>query len=321
VGNAAFTSFDELPAGATVATIGTFDGVHRGHQHLLKVVADRARDLGVRSLVVTFEPTPAQFFRPASFAGRLVTPGQKVDLILGCGIDTVLVHPFDQAFANLTPAAFMTMLVESGHTTELWIGADFALGHGRSGNAEVLTSIGAELGVAVKVINRVDIDGIAVSSSMIRTLVAAGEINQANALLGHRFAIPGEVIKGAQVGRTIGYPTANVPLPEDLVLPSDGIYATYAQFGDDPTMRPAMTYIGTRPALNTGSRLIETHLLDFVGDLYGQILTTSFVRQLRPDSDFVSVELLVKQLQDDEAHTRDVLGLAATRALFDITEV
>ncbi|HEU0163846.1 MAG TPA: bifunctional riboflavin kinase/FAD synthetase [Thermomicrobiales bacterium] len=316
-----FTSFDALPEGATVATIGTFDGVHRGHQHLLTVVRDRARELDVRSLVVTFEPTPAQFFRPASFAGRLVTPEQKVELILGCGIDAVLVHPFDQAFADLTPAAFMTTLVESGHPRELWIGADFALGHARAGNADVLTSLGADLGVAVKVIDRVDIDGTAVSSSAIRKLVAAGEIDQANTLLGHRFAIPGEVIKGAQVGRTIGYPTANVPLPEDLVLPSDGIYATYAQIGDDPAQRPAMTYIGTRPALNTGSRLIETHLIDFVGDLYGQELTTSFVRRLRPDSDFVSVELLVKQLQDDEVHTREVLGLAPATALSEISEV
>jgi len=290
-------------------TIGTFDGVHRGHQHLLAKVRERALALGRPSLVVTFEPNPYQFFSPERFKGRLTTSRQKLELIRGCGIDRVLVLPFTAEFAAQSAETFMARLVSSEHPVELWIGSDFALGKGRSGDISRLKEIGSSLGLSVHSVERVDFEGVSVSSSEIRTLVADGQVDEAGRLLGHPFVIDGEVIPGSQVGRTIGYPTANVALPESQVVPADGIYVVHARIDGELLDRPAMTYIGTRPALNTGSRLIETHLVDFEGDLYGRGLATSFLTQLRPDSDFVSIEALVAQLQQDEADTRAYLSL------------
>ncbi len=290
-------------------TIGTFDGVHRGHCHLLAKVRARANQLGGNSLVVTFEPNPLQLFSPERFKGRLTTPRQKLALIGANGIDRALVLPFTHELAGQTAETFMVRLVTADHPVEMWIGSDFALGKGRKGDFSRLKDIGTPLGLSVHSVDRVDFDGVSVSSSEIRTLVAEGNVEEAQRLLGHPFVIEGEVIPGSQVGRTIGYPTANVALPESQVIPADGIYVVYARIGDESLDRPAMTYIGTRPALNTGSRLIETHLIDFDGDLYGQRLSTSFVTQLRPDSDFVSVEALIAQLQQDEANTRSFLSL------------
>ncbi len=297
--------------GPCVISIGTFDGVHRGHQHLLRMVKTRAQELGLPSLVITFEPAPVQVFAPERFKGRLATPERKVELIRSCGIDQVLVLPFTRELALLSPEAFMNELAETVHPVEIWVGHDFALGHQRAGNVARLREIGSTLNMAVNAVERVDFDGMTVSSSEIRSLITDGHVEDAHRLLGHLFEIEGEVIHGSQVGRTIGYPTANVALPQDLVVPADGIYVVYAQIEGDPLERPAMTYIGTRPALNTGSRLIETHLIDFADDIYGQRLTTSFVKHLRPDSDFVNVERLVGQLQQDEADTRKMLNLPA----------
>ena len=303
-----YSTFEQLPDVETVATIGTFDGVHRGHQHLLGRVLDRARERNAKTLVITFEPSPAQFFRPQAFAGRLTSAAQKIAILQEVGIDFVLVLPFTQDLANTSATAFMTRLSECGHVREMWIGADFALGHHREGNAPRLREIGAGLGIDVNVIDRVDIDGESISSSEIRGLILSGDVERANRLLGHRFTIRGPVVHGSKVGRTIGFPTANVPLPEQEVLPLDGIYASYARLGDDPTPLEAMTYIGTRPALNTGERLIETHLLDFAGDLYGQDLATEFVSRIRPDADFPSVDALVEQLKADEVAARRVFS-------------
>lgn len=304
----AMSRTDGLPA---IVTIGTFDGVHRGHQHLLKLVHARAVKIGGVSVAVTFEPSPAQLFNPDRFDGRLTTPEQKVALIRSCGIDHVLVLPFTRDLARLSPEAFLQRLGEEIILAELWVGSDFALGHKRAGDVPRLREIGADMGFTVNAIERVGFDGLEASSSTIRRLVADGVVDEAARLLGYRYAISGEVIRGSQVGRTIGYPTANVALPADLVLPADGIYATYARIGSETVERPAMTYIGTRPALNTGSRLIETHLLDFNDDLYGRMLTTSFVTHLRPDADFPGVDALVAQLQRDEEDTRSVLGLSS----------
>ena len=302
--NITFTNHADGPC---VVSIGTFDGVHRGHQYLLAKVRERATKLGLSSLVVTFEPIPVQLFNPDLFKGRLATPERKLELIGACGIDRVLVLPFTREFAKLSPEEFMEQLVKQVQPVELWVGSDFALGHGRSGNVDRLGEIGSELNLAVNAVDRIDFEEMGVSSSVIRHLIAEGHVEAAERLLGRPYEISGEVIRGSQVGRTIGYPTANVALPESLVLPADGIYVTYARIDGDTQDRPAMTYIGTRPALNTGIRLIETHLIDFDDDLYGKQLTTSFVKHLRPDSDFAGVESLVAQLQQDEADTRKAL--------------
>lgn len=304
-----YTTFTDHADGPCVVSIGTFDGVHRGHQHLLTRVRERATELGLSSLVVTFEPTPVQLFNPDLFKGRLVTPERKLKLIGACGIDRAIVLPFTREFAKLSPEEFMAQLVEQVQPVELWVGSDFALGHGRSGNVDRLRAIGSKMNLTVNAVDRIDFDGMAVSSSVIRNLIADGHVETADRLLGQPYEISGEVIRGSQVGRTIGYPTANVALPQSLALPADGIYVAHARIEGETQERPAMTYIGTRPALNTGSRLIETHLIDFDDDLYGKQLTTSFVKHLRPDSDFTSVESLVAQLRQDEADTRKALQM------------
>lgn len=310
-----YQGFDEIPVGRHVVSIGTFDGVHLGHQHLLRTARERAEELGVPLLAVTFEPPPSQVIRPESFPGRLVTAEQKLDLLARLEVSATLVLEFTETLMMMSPEAFLQRLAAAAHPVELWIGEEFALGYNRAGDVKRLTAIGVDLGFTVTAVARVEMAGEIVSSSRIRNLVKAGEANAAHDLLGHPFRIAGEVVEGAKVGRTIGYPTANVEPPRDLVALPDGIYASLAGLPGEPVTRPAMTYIGTRPALNSGSRLIETHLLDFSGDLYAMTLATDILERIRPDATFASVDHLVSQLREDERLTRRILSARADAAL------
>ncbi|MGC4190055.1 MAG: bifunctional riboflavin kinase/FAD synthetase [Thermomicrobiales bacterium] len=298
--------FAELPAVLRVASIGTFDGVHRGHRHLLDLLVKRAHALGIESLVVTFEPTPVQLFAPDRFRGRLTANEERTRLILAAGVDRVLVLPFTHDLARESPEEFLGHLADAS-VRELWVGEDFALGHKRAGDVATLRRIGAAIDLHVNAIPRVDFDGMAASSSAIRERILAGDVREANRLLGYSFAIAGAVVHGDQVGRTIGYPTANVSLPKDLVKPADGVYASWAWIEDDTTPHPAMTYIGTRPVLNTGERVVETHIFDFDADLYGKRLRSEFVAFLRPDQHFDGLESLLGQLASDARNARIVL--------------
>lgn len=306
--HALFDTFQSSPSGSRVVSIGTFDGVHLGHQYLLAQAGNRAEELGQTLLAVTFEPNPAQVIRPEAFQGRLNTPEDKLRRLRATGVHDVVVAPFTRELMMESPETFMGHLVEAIHPSEVWVGEAFALGRNRVGDVARLAEIGQELGFRLVAVPRREFDGQVVSSSRIRREVRAGAADMAGTLLGYPYRISGEVVAGAQVGRKIGFPTANVEPPEQLVSLPDGIYATWATIEDDATSRHAMTYIGTRPALNTGARQIETHLLDFSGDLYGKTLHTDFVRRLRPDSDFPSVDALIAQLKRDEIATRVVLA-------------
>lgn len=309
-----FRSFEEVPRGRHLVSIGTFDGVHLGHQHLLMSATERALELGVPFLVVTFEPPPSKVIRPDSYPGRLVTAARKLELLEEHGVPSTVVLDFTPEVMMMTPEAFLKRLHEATHLVELWVGEEFALGHNRSGNVERLTRIGAGLGVRLHAGARILHHDQVVSSSHIRELVQVGEAKAAHDLLGHPFRVAGVVIEGAKIGRTIGYPTANVEPSPDLVALPDGIYVSLAGLPDGPVNRPAMTYIGKRPALNTGNRLIETHLLDFSGDLYGMTLTVDILERLRPDATFAGVEALVGQLQEDERNTRNILAASIAPA-------
>lgn len=302
-----YTRIQDVSPAPTVATIGAFDGVHRGHQHILGLARERADVLDARLLVLTFEPLPIQLFRPEAFVGRILTPGRRREYLHRYGADIVVELQFDEAMSRVTADAFMHMLFEAGPLLELWIGHDFALGHKRQGTPERLQELSTDHGTRVHVVDRIDVAGQSVSSTDIRHLILAGRADAAANLLGHRFQVAGTVVRGAQVGRQIGFPTANVAPPEHLVPLKDGIYATYARIAGEEVLLPAMTYIGTRPAVNTGKRMIETHLFDFDGDLYGKTLVTEFVRHLRPDQDFVSVDLMIEQLKRDEDMARSML--------------
>lgn len=308
------TRFDDVPRTPHIVSIGTFDGVHRGHRQLLESALARSRELGYPFLIVTFEPIPAQIVRPDHFQGRLITAERKIEILRSLGDLDILVLPFTEALMRQEPEAFMQDLYHATMPAELWIGEEFALGHNRAGTVDRLTLIGSGLGFGVHAVGRVALDGDVISSSRIRKHILAGEPELAEYLLGYPFGIAGEVIPGAKVGRQIGFPTANVVPPRGLVTLPDGIYASYAVLADVPEPAPAMTYIGTRPALNTGARLIETHILDFSGDLYGQVLRADFVSRLRPDATFDSVDELIAQLRQDEQRAREVLAERAIRA-------
>lgn len=291
----------------SIITIGAFDGVHRGHQHLLKLASESARQKDARVIAITFEPLPVQIFRPDDFPGRILTNQHRRELLKQYGADVVVELPFDRDLAKQTAAEFVNQMIQSGPVLDIWVGDDFALGNGREGTPDRLQSLLNDHGTVVHAVSRIAWERREVSSSIIRDHIMRGSAQEASIVLGHRFQVAGTVVQGAQLGRQIGFPTANVAPPKGIVPLHDGIYASYATLNGETTLRPAMTYIGTRPAVNTGERMIETHLLDFEGDLYGSQLTTSFVTHLRPDSDFPGVEELVEQLARDEGATRTIL--------------
>jgi len=300
-------SLDGIAARGGVGTMGTFDGVHLGHRYLLQEAKARSEELGVPLLAITFEPAPAQVLRPETFCGRLSTPADKRSLIAAAGVDEILELSFTREFSRTSATDFLEALERATDLRELWVGEEFAFGRDREGSIEGIRDTAARLGLTFRAVTRIEHGGDVVSSSRIRKHLCAGEIRQANEMLGRRFAIGGIVEEGAKIGRTIGFPTANVAPPEHLAPMADGIYAVFAQLGDAGNLLPAMTYIGTRPALNTGARMIETHILDFDADIYGERLITHFVERVRPDSDFPDVATLVAQMQRDEATSRGIL--------------
>jgi riboflavin kinase/FMN adenylyltransferase len=291
-----------------VATIGTFDGVHRGHQRLIAHARNRADERGVPLTVITFDQPPAAVLRPEQFPGAIVSLDQKLELLREAGADEILVLSFTPDLSRITAEAFMDVLASQAGVVDLSTGEGFALGHNRQGTVEVLRRLADERDMRFEAIRRLADGKDVVSSSAIRRAIARGDAGDAAASLGRWHRVAGEVIRGAQVGRSIGYPTANIMPPEGLVQLADGIYASMTHLPGEAGPVASMTYIGTRPALNTGRRLIETHLLDFDGDLYGQVLGVDMIRRIRADADFPSVDALVAQLGRDEAATRELLA-------------
>jgi riboflavin kinase/FMN adenylyltransferase len=289
---------------ASVVTIGTFDGVHLGHQHLVRSAIARGGELGVPVVVLTFEPIPAAVLRPEHFPGRICPVAEKLAQIDRLGPDHLITIPFTLELASWTPEQFMSAVHTATGLRELWVGEAFALGKGRAGGVEQLTEIGISMAYSVCAIQRrEDIDGV-ISSSRIRHAIQLGDVSLANRLLGRPFSVTGEVIHGAQFGRTIGFPTANVAPPEDQAALADGIYASRVRLPAETADRQSMTYVGTRPSVNSGARQIETNVFDFDGDLYGEVIRVELMQRLRPDAFFPTVEALVAQLRQDEIATR-----------------
>lgn len=300
-------SFQDMEPEARVVTIGTFDGVHRGHQKLIERTRERAAALGARSTVVTFEPVPASVLRPDKFAGRICTAGRKLTLLESLGPDEIVVIEFDRALAAKSPEEFLTELKQRTGLIELWVGEGFALGRNRAGDVARIREIGQQLGFVTVAMPRV-LDGTEIiSSSSIRRAIEAGNVAFAAESLGRPFQVSGEVIHGAHLGREIGFPTANFFPPEGLVQLGDGIFVSLATLAGETTPRPAMTYVGTRPTINSGVRQIETHFLDFDGDLYGQTIKVAMLEKLRDDCQFPNLDAMIDQLAIDEQHTRDYL--------------
>lgn len=299
---------EDLSPGDRIVTIGTFDGVHRGHRRLLEQAVARGEALHLPVAGVTFEPVPAAVLRPDAFAGRISAPEEKLSLLAEAGLDEVVVVPFTPELSRRSPEEFMAWLKEATGLRELWVGEEFALGKDRAGTVERLQEIGRDLGFRVIAVPRLTNGSDVVSSSRVRAAVMSGDVATARRLLGRPFRVSGEVVHGQHLGRLIGFPTANVPPPAGLAPLADGIYAAWGWLPGDTTPHPAVAYIGSRPTADGGKRMVETHLLDFDGDLYGETIATDFVERIRPDVHFPSLEDLVAQMKVDKAQAREILA-------------
>jgi riboflavin kinase/FMN adenylyltransferase len=284
-----------------VVTVGTFDGVHLGHQAVLQEIARRAAASGGRSVLVTFEPHPLEIVNPPAAPQLLTTAAEKRAVLAESPVDHVVFLPFTPALAELPPERFVREELERRFAlAELVIGYDHGFGRGRAGGVELLRRIGREDGFAVDVVPAVVVDGRPVSSTMIRRAVAGGDLETARACLGRWYAVTGEVVRGAGRGRGIGVPTINLaPPPARKLLPPDGVYAARVAWRGG--RRGAMLNLGPRPTFGEASRTLEAHLFDFEGELLGETATVAFVRRLRDVMRFASVDALRLQLERDRA--------------------
>ena len=288
-------------------TIGNFDGVHRGHQMLVSEMVEAAHAAGCGAGLLTFDPHPVAVLRPDLALPYLTSPEERADLLAALGLDFVLILPFDRATAALSAAEFMQQIVARVPLCALWIGPDFALGRGREGNAARLGELGRELGYDLRVTPVYDWHGEPVRSSRIRSLLANdGAVEQAAELLGRPYTVWGEVVHGAERGRTLGFPTANLKLPAGRLVPAYGIYACWAWRGE--TGFPAAVNVGVRPSFDNGHPSVEAYLLDFDGDLYGETLGLSFIHRLRGEQRFADIHALISQMGRDVEATRRTLA-------------
>lgn len=297
-----------------MVTIGAYDGVHKGHQALLARVRSMADQLGAKAAVVTFDRHPAAVVRPESAPKVLTDLEQKLELLADTGMDLAYVVHFDEARANESAEDFVRdLLVDRLAARAVVVGHDFHFGHGRRGNVSLLQQMGADLGfdvLGVSLTGERDGPGTeAVSSTRIRRLLEAGATEGAIALLGRPHEVRGTVVAGDRRGRELGFPTANVAVPSEILLPADGIYAGRYRRSDG-TMHVAAVSLGRRPTFNDGSgvSLLEAYLLDFDGDLYGEQAAVQFVTRLRDEERFETVGSLVAQIAVDVAATRATLA-------------
>jgi riboflavin kinase/FMN adenylyltransferase len=314
----------DLPAHlrGAVAAIGNFDGVHRGHQAVLDLALERGRATGRPVVAVTFEPHPRTLFKPEAPVFRLTPAPVKARLMRALGTDAVLVLPFTRDFAALTAEAFVRdILVDGLGIGHAVVGWDFHFGARRGGSPAFLTAAGHLDGFGVDVIPAFAAeDGALVSSSRIRDALAVGDVSLANGLLGYRWFSLAEVVHGAKRGRTLGIPTANMELGADCRL-AHGVYAV--TFRVDGETRAGVANFGRRPQFDNGAPLLETHVLDFDGDLYGRTAAVAFLARLRPELKFAGVDALIAQMHADIAEARAVVaalppGSALDRALDDL---
>lgn len=289
----------------TVVTVGVFDGVHLGHRHLLRRLGELAGPDKLPT-VITFSNRPTTVLRPGTEVKYLTTPKQRSDLLRQAGAGLVVCLEFTQELSELSAQDFASLLTSSLKMKGFVLGPDSALGHNREGDFDRMTSLGRELGFWVETVEPLDNGGEPVKSRTIREAVSQGDISNCNRLLGRKFSLTGEVVVGNRQGRKLGFPTANLACSSDLLLPADAIYATWAII-DDIT-HPSATSIGIRPTFGLTQRVVEVHILDFDGDLYGKEIQVEFVARLRGQERFQDVDQLVAQIQRDVNQARSELA-------------
>ena len=285
------------PPKDTAVTIGTFDGVHRGHQHLLRSVIAKAAGANLLSVALTFRNHPRSVLSPESKPKYLTTPEERSALIKAQDIDLVIGLDFTLELSMLNAREFVSMLSNNLRMKGLLVGPDFALGHRREGDIPTLKGLGSEMGFWVETIEPVEGNEGVIKSSRVRNLVSEGEVEKASHMLGRPHSITGLVVEGERRGRLLGYPTANLSMDPDLVVPGNGIYATWAYV--DGQRYQSATSIGVRPTFGAGPRTVEAFILDFDKDIYQQSLTLDFVSRLREELPFSSTDALVQQIKED----------------------
>jgi riboflavin kinase / FMN adenylyltransferase len=304
-----------LPNGSTV-TVGSFDGVHLGHQAVLQEIDRRARAAGRASVLVTFDPHPLEVVNPGAAPPLLTTGPERLEILAQSPLDYVLILRFDRHLAELPPERFVRdVLLERCGVRELVIGHDHGFGRGRSGDVETLRHLGAREGFDVDVVDPVDFGGQHVSSSRIRRAVAGGDLRTARAMLGRPYGVVGRVGEGERRGRLLGVPTINLTeLSPRKLLPPDGVYAVAVEWRGGRV--GGMMNQGPRPTFQDGRRILEAHLFDFEGDLYNEWVRIEWVERLRDIERFPSAEQLQRQLERDKTSAVAALGVTRTASEF-----
>lgn len=301
-----YTSLEAVSLTGSWLTIGVFDGVHRGHQEIIRQLTAGAHESGAPAVLLTFSPHPAKVL-----AGRdiscLTTPEERAEILFALGVDDVITMQFTRELAERSAEDFMAELKFRLGLQKLLIGYDFALGKGRAGDFQRLGEIGKELDYDVQAVEAVRLSEDVISSTLIRQTIADGAVSLAAAKLGRYYSVQGPVVPGDGRGRTIGIHTANVETLAEKALPANGVYATWAFVGGEK--HPAVTNVGLRPTFTGGQAAprVEAHLLDYSGDLYGKTLKLEFVERLRGEQKFPSVDVLIAQIRSDSEQARGIL--------------
>ena len=293
----------------TVLTIGTFDGVHLGHQKIVERVVTTARQEGLLATVFTFFPHPRMVVQHDKGLKLIHTLEEKKQLLQQLGVDLLVVQPFNEAFAQLSAEEFVsTILVQHLNVKKVIIGYDHRFGRNRTANIDDMRLFGKKYGFAVEEISVQEVDEVSVSSTKIREALNKGDVTTAEHYLGTPYSLTGRVVHGLKLGRTLGYPTANIQVTEDYkLIPKDGVYAVYSYISGRKVY--GMMSIGKNPTIEGKGASIEVYFFDFNGDLYDQKLTIEFVQYLREEQKFATIDLLKKQLQDDETAARKAIAV------------
>jgi riboflavin kinase/FMN adenylyltransferase len=307
------SSLEEIYLENTYLTIGSFDGVHLGHQKLISDLIEHAQSDGAKSAVLTFHPHPSVILRGRKDKFYLTTLPEKIQLIDDLGVDVIISYPFTFELSQYSAKDFIQLLHEHLRFRQLWVGEDFALGKGREGNVQYLTTLGREFNYQINVIKPIEAENKKISSSYIRNLLSEGHVEKASSLLGRPYQMSGEVVHGDGRGKGIGIPTANLETGDEKLIPGSGIYACLAHISGN--FLPAAVNIGIRPTFESAEPKthIEAHILDFSNDLYTQRISIDFLAWLRGEEKFDRVDELINQIHKDIDKTREITSLITKR--------
>jgi riboflavin kinase/FMN adenylyltransferase len=303
-----YWSLEEIRLNNAQVTIGSFDGVHLGHQEIIQKMNSDAHLHNDPSLVITFFPHPKKVLYPDLDHYYLTSPLKRASLIGELGVDYVVTHPFNKKVANTSAEEFVRDIYHATGMSQLWIGRDFALGKGRKGNLAFLRDKGLEFNFSVNVVKPITLEGEQISSSRIRSSLKQGNLEKANRLLGRRFQLVGDVVPGDGRGKLLGIPTANLEIWNEQIVPNSGVYVCLARLGDRKW--GAVTNIGVRPTFSDDSRIlrVEAHLLNFAEEIYSKKLDLTFITRLRDEKRFTNEHNLVKQILEDIEQAKMVLA-------------